>query len=109
MYVYYSRTEKIETIKTEKTKKKQERDIIISSSGIQGRIIIFISYLVDSEQSRIKYKKFILSSIYVIVKLKYFFKKKIHSTSCCLIIILICLHILKITFSILINLKIKIK
>jgi hypothetical protein len=74
VYGYYSRTEKIETIKTEKTKKKkQERDIIISSSGIQGRIIIFISYLVDSEQSRIKYKKFILSSIYVIVKLKYFF------------------------------------
>jgi hypothetical protein len=74
VYGYYSRTEKIETIKTGKTKKKkQERDIIISSSVIQGRIIIFISYLVDSEQSRIKYKKFILSSIYVIVKLKYFF------------------------------------
>ena len=54
-------------------KKKQERDIIISSSGIEDRIIIFISYLVDSEQSRIKYKKFITSLIYVIVKLKYFF------------------------------------
>jgi len=110
VYGYCFRTEKIEAIRTKKTKKIQEKDIIISGSGVQDKITVFIFYLVDSKQNKIKYKKFILSSIYVIVKLKYFLKKK---TTFNLLLFdynfNLSPYFKKITFFILINLKIQIK
>jgi hypothetical protein len=69
MFGYCPRIEKIEIIRTKETRNNE--DIIVFGNDVQDKVIVSSSCLVDDGQDIIKYKKFILSIISIIVKITY--------------------------------------
>jgi hypothetical protein len=69
MFGYCPRIEKIEIIRTKETRNNE--DIIVFGNDVQDKVIVLSSCLVDDGQDIIKYKKFILSIISIIVKITY--------------------------------------
>lgn len=51
---------------------KQKTNIIIFSNDVQNIVIIYILYLVDGKQDKIKYKKSILP-LYILNNIRYYF------------------------------------